>query len=61
MKRIATATPTKGPPPLMRSMIFGMMSQPITVTAMISAEAISAPRVSPLTRVKAKTRRPGKW
>ena len=60
MKRIATATPTNGPPPLTSSMIFGMTSHPATVARMISAEAMSAPRLSPLF-VKARNRRPAKW
>ena len=61
MKRIAIATPTNGPPLLTSSMTFGINSQPITVAAMMTAEAMSAPRVWALSRVKARTRRPGKW
>ena len=60
MKRIAIATPTIGPPPLTSSMIFGISSQPLTVATMMTAEAMSAPRVWALSRVKARIRRPEK-
>jgi len=60
MKRIAIATPTNGPPRLTNSMIFGINSHPVTVAAMMTAEAISAPRVWALSRVKARIRRPGR-